>query len=262
MPAQGDPQFTFRRSPRRPDGNPHVTTPPQTSDTALRALVLLGGHVPDPAGLDGLGPVDLVVAADSGLDLAERLGVDVDIAVGDFDSASAGALARAEGDERVRVERHPAAKDATDFELALEAVSAAEMRSAVVVGGGGGRLDHLLANAMVMASDRFSSLELVAVDGDARLHVVRRPVRIRGTVGELVSLLAVHGPAEGVRTEGMLYPLHGERLEPGSTRGVSNRLTRADAEVSLDGGVLLAVLPGPGHGLDPIEPPTTGGTSS
>ena len=43
-----------------------------------------------------------------------------------------------------------------------------------------------------------------------------------GEPGELVSLLAVNGPAEGVTTEGLAYPLRGETLEPGSTRGVSN----------------------------------------
>ena len=45
---------------------------------------------------------------------------------------------------------------------------------------------------------------------------------LEGEPGELVTLVAVNGPAEGVTTEGLAYPLRGETLEPGSSRGVSN----------------------------------------
>ena len=67
---------------------------------------------------------------------------------------------------------------------------------------------------------------------------------LAGRPGELVSLLAVNGPAEGVTTEGLVYPLRGESLEPGSTRGVSNIIASAQARVEVARGVLLAILPG------------------
>jgi thiamine pyrophosphokinase len=54
----------------------------------------------------------------------------------------------------------------------------------------------------------------------------------------------VHGPALGVVTGGLLYPLAGEDLPPGTSRGVSNVLGADRATVSLTGGVLLAVQPG------------------
>jgi thiamine pyrophosphokinase len=54
----------------------------------------------------------------------------------------------------------------------------------------------------------------------------------------------VHGPALGVVTGGLLYPLAGEDLPPGTSRGVSNVLAADRATVSLTGGVLLAVQPG------------------
>jgi thiamine pyrophosphokinase len=61
-----------------------------------------------------------------------------------------------------------------------------------------------------------------------------------------VSLLALHGPAEGVRTQGLAYPLAGETLEPGSSRGVSNVFSADVARVSVERGTLLAVRPGRG----------------
>ena len=60
-----------------------------------------------------------VIAADKGLEHALALGLDVTVAVGDFDSASPEAVAVAEA-AGVRIERHPQEKDATDLELALD----------------------------------------------------------------------------------------------------------------------------------------------
>jgi thiamine pyrophosphokinase len=75
------------------------------------------------------------------------------------------------------------------------------------------------------------------------VHVVRTERRFQGEAGELLSLLAFGGPAEGVVTEGLAYPLHGERLEPGSSRGISNVFAQPDARVAVDRGTLLAIRP-------------------
>jgi thiamine pyrophosphokinase len=89
-------------------------------------------------------------------------------------------------------------------------------------------------------------VEIDAFIGSARAYVVRRERAIEGRPGELLSLLALHGPAHGVRTVGLAYPLAGETLEPGSSRGVSNVFIAETARISLDRGVLLAIrLPMP-----------------
>ena len=80
--------------------------------------------------------------------------------------------------------------------------------------------------------------------GEAVVHVVRDRTELSGIPGELVSLLPVHGPAEAVRTEGLLYPLEDEPLHAGSSRGVSNEFAARHAVVHVRGGVLLAVQPG------------------
>ncbi len=197
-------------------------------------------------------PGALVIAADSGLDHAVALGVHVDVAVGDFDSVDPRTLRRAV-DAGVEVTRHPTAKDATDLELALDRALAAGAGRVVVVGGHGGRFDHLLANALLLAAPRYASMVMEAHVGAARLHVVRAQLRVVGTPGELVSLLALHGPAHGVRTSGLRFALHDETLLPGSSRGVSNLLVAEQATVRVRAGVLLVVLPG--HDPDDPRPP-------
>ncbi len=183
-----------------------------------------------------------VVAADGGVERATALGLDVDVVIGDLDSASADALAAAEV-AGARIVRHPVAKDATDLELALDEAAALGARRVLVIASSGGRLDHLLASLLLLGSERYVGLELDALVGEALVHVVRGDRRLHGTAGELLTLLPLGGAAEGVTTEGLEYPLAGETLEPGSTRGVSNVFVETEIRVTAADGVLLAIRP-------------------
>jgi thiamine pyrophosphokinase len=111
------------------------------------------------------------------------------------------------------------------------------------VGGAGGRLDHLLANFALLASEAFASLRIVAYTGDARVTVVRDAAELPGKPGSLLTLLALGGPARGVDITGVRYPLDGAQLDPGSTLGVSNELVEPTATVRVGTGVVLAVQP-------------------
>ena len=113
----------------------------------------------------------------------------------------------------------------------------------MVLGGRGGRIDHLLANAAVLTAPHLADCDLEWIAGGMRTTVVRSHASLHGTPGELVSLLAVGGPAEGVHTRGLRWELAGERLEPWSARGVSNRFTAPVAAVRVDEGILLAIQP-------------------
>jgi thiamine pyrophosphokinase len=190
----------------------------------------------------------LVVAADSGVDFAYEMGWRVDVAIGDFDSITSEGLARATA-EGARIERRPAAKDQTDLELALDEALRLGASDMIVLGVGGGRLDHLLANLLVLAAPRFARCRITALDGAARVHVVRgqEPATVLlGDVGEVVTLLPVGGDASGISTEGLRYQLRGESLPTGTSRGVSNVIATLPASVQLEAGTLLAVFPGQG----------------
>jgi thiamine pyrophosphokinase len=218
-----------------------------TPEAHETVIVFTGGDPMAAGDLAGLPDDAFVIAADSGLHHALAFERRVDLAVGDFDSVDPGALAAAE-QAGVVVERHPSAKDRTDLELALDRALSKNPSRVVVVGGHGGRLDHLVANLMVLASGSYGSATVEARVGPGRAYVVRRSVELIGEPGDLVTLLAVHGPAEGVVTEGLLYPLRNETLAAGSTRGVSNELAAPTAHVRVAAGVLLVIQPG-GRGL-------------
>lgn len=209
------------------------------------AVVVVGGAPPDARVAARLGPVDLVVAADSGYDHARRLGLAVDVLVGDLDSISAVGLEHAQA-AGVRIERHRPDKDATDTELALTlAVEAGASRITLVAGATSDRFDHSLAVVLALGHPMLAGRDLDAWFGTTAVHALHGPTTraLATRAGEVVTLLAVGGDALGVVTGGLRYPLTHERLGPTSSRGVSNEALGAEATVALDAGCLLVIRP-------------------
>lgn len=203
----------------------------------MATVVVVGGGPGSPVVAD-LPAGATVIAADGGAELARTLGLGVDLVVGDLDSISAETLAGIE-----HVERHAVEKDATDLELALVAALRLEPERVLVLDGGGGRLDHLLGGLLLLAAEAYAGVRVDAQFGAAAVHVVRGERTLHGEPGELISLMAVHGPAIRVVTNGLVYPLRRETVEPGSSRGISNVFAATEARIALERGVLLAVRP-------------------
>jgi len=232
-------------------------------------IVVSGGPLSGPAAVDaavaahlrGLDPpVGRIVAADSGFERAERLGLPVDDLIGDLDSISPAALDRARA-AGVRIHEHPTAKDATDLELALGLASGSQDATEpdgpgpptriVVVGTTGGRLDHLLASVSVLFSPAWSHIRISALlDDHLVLALGAGATEVPVSTGATVSLLPVGGPAHVRRTGGLRWVLDDEVLDPVAGRGVANVAESTPVTVELSGGHLAVVVPG---ALGPVE---------
>lgn len=202
-------------------------------------LIFAGGDSPTTGLAEELPDADLVVAADSGYDVAVSEGFAVDVLIGDMDSISAEVIPG-----HVIVERHPIDKDATDLELALQRVLEERPARIVIVGGAGGRFDHELAAAALLAADRWSAIEEIDwVTDRGWSYVVRGRRIIHGDVGATISLIPMGGSALGVTTKGLKWNLAGATLDSGTTHGVSNEFIGPVADIRVNQGRLLAVIP-------------------
>jgi thiamine pyrophosphokinase len=135
-------------------------------------------------------------------------------------------------------------KDESDLELAIAYAIEAKADDIVLLGlFGGARFDHELANALILAADAYRGRRMRAVHGDVTVRALHggEQLDLVGTSGDLVTLLAVGGDAEGVRTLGLRYPLAGETLPFGAARGLSNIVMSQPASVACDRGVLLVI---------------------
>ena len=208
----------------------------------MKAIVVAGGDAaPEDAALlqDGA----IVIAADSGAAWVVGHGAVPDLVVGDMDSIDPALLERLRA-QGVAVESHLAEKDASDAELALARAVAAGADEIVILGGlRGDRLDHELANLLLLADPRWRGIDLRGVRSGTTIRCVSGGERseLIGGAGDLVSLLPLGEDAEGVRTHGLRYRLDDETLSAGRSRGLSNEIVEAPASVSLDRGTVLVI---------------------
>jgi len=248
LPAKGSPGAGSWRVRRR--------------ETDVRTFLVAGS----PVGLPPLGlapwPDDRVIAVDLGTRQALSWGWPVHLVMGDLDSLPHEDAMRlaAEGMPMIIA---PAAKDETDLELGLAQALAEGAQEIFICAALGGRTDHLLANILLLTRPDLAGRRITIVDGRQTVLVLHGDdagddtahardathgeigpsvcAALSGQPGDLLSLLPVGGDAVGVTTEGLLYPLHNERLLLGRARGVSNEFVSAAARVWVRQGSLLIV---------------------
>ena len=209
------------------------------TESAVTVIVVAGGDPPTDAEIARLPADPVVIAADSGLDHALAASLTVAVAVGDMDSVSPEALLAAE-QSGTRIERHPADKDQTDLELALDLATRLADR-VIVIGAAGGRLDHLIGNLTALASPQWSGVDIEAWLGNAQAVVIHGHRTLEAQPGTTISLFALGAPAR-VTTTGLAWPLNDEILNPLTSRGISNRATDPLPQLFVSEGVVLAIV--------------------
>lgn len=223
-------------------GTTYGWTHPSRAVSGWTLLVAGGGWQPGPLEQQAVDRAAYRIGIDSGAGRLLGLGIWPDLAVGDFDSLPAIGL-RALERHGVPLERVDPHKDETDGELGLRAAARFGVRDVVLLGWvAGERPDQAQAGLGLLADPAWHALDLTVIGQGWAGHVLRGPARLELACvrGAAVSLVPVAGPARGIRTAGLEYPLDGEDLPAWAVRGVSNVMTAERATVTLEDGVLLA----------------------
>lgn len=204
----------------------------------MRGIVFTGGLGPRREDVEEyLAKAQVIVAADSGLLLAEEMGVEPHIILGDMDSLP---------DRRI-LERHPHAeiqvypteKDDTDTELALKCLQSRGCTESILIGGGGGRLDHLLG--IVSVFYRPDPPRRWFTHGEEVIYI-SDTLEIRGLKGRVVTFMPVSREECRMKTEGLKWPLDSLRWKPGDI-GISNIILAEEARVTMLQGKLIMIVP-------------------
>ena len=204
----------------------------------MKTYILTGGVIhPDTL---HIAPTDddLIIAADSGLNNAKKLGLSVKTVVGDYDS-----LGHApDVDAGVEVITVPTEKDVTDTQLAVELALRRGTTELYIIGGLGGRLDHTLSNLAILEDLADKKIRAVMEDGHNRVRLLRCDSTILPRSSyTYVSLLALDPLCKGVEIEGVKYPLRNAKLERKFQYAVSNEITGNCCFISVRKGSLLIV---------------------
>jgi len=211
---------------------------------STRAVIFANGEMENSAAVrEIILPNDTVIAADGGAHYCILLGITPDVLIGDFDSIAGTVLAEFQ-QAGTQIIQHPARKDFTDLELAVQHACSIGAVEILVLGALGARWDQTLANLLLIASERFRDVDIKLIDGEQEIILVKEGMahKITGKPGDIVSLIPLSDHVQGISTEGLEYPLHDEPLLFGSTRGISNVLINSSAMITLKQGALLCVI--------------------
>ncbi len=206
-----------------------------------RAVIFANGELADGAAVQRwLRPDDFLIATDGGLHHLRALGLQPHLVIGDLDSLSADEVAALQ-QAGVQVQQHPAEKDETDLELAIQYALQQGFKQMRVVAALGGRLDQTLANLALLEMPGLEGVDIRLDDGREEILIIRDQAVVEGQPGDTVSLLAMNECTKGIVTSGLKYALNHETLCPNRTRGISNEMTGERAEIRLLTGRLLCM---------------------
>jgi len=204
----------------------------------MLGIVVTGGLAPP---LDWvkceLERADILIAADSGLDTILSYGYDPDFIVGDMDSLKNKQIL--ENFEEGKITLYPEDKDYTDTELAITSLYEKGCDSVTVIGGGGGRLDHLIAIYSLLFRERAPSCWITDKE---KVFLVNGIFCINLKINTLVSLFPVSSEVCRMTSCGLKWSLDNLLWQPGDV-GISNVASDGRVEINMKSGKLAMIVP-------------------
>ena len=206
------------------------------------AIIANGDHHGLGALLSDLSTMDMIIAADGGADACLKIGMTPTLIIGDMDSISSGARLRFEKDGVLFI-KHPADKDQSDLELALQAAVARGAGRIAIYCAMGGRWDMAASNIFLLMAPYLTNTTTIITDGCQHMRLLRggEHASFNGRRGDALSLVPMGAAVRGVSATGVAWPLDGDVLYPWQTRGVSNRLIGSIADITVAEGCLLCI---------------------
>lgn len=201
-----------------------------------RAFVYTGGEIFPQYITERPEGEDIVIAADSGYDNAKKMGVKVDVLIGDFDS-----LKSELPKEVPEILQVPEKKDLTDTQLAVEKAVEKGACEIFIIGSTSGRLDHTLSTLAILENLWERHKRAYIISGQNRISYIKNTNHIILRSDYKYFSLIATDIAKGVSIEGAVYPLKNKTLDRKLQYAVSNQIEGNAALVTVKKGGLFII---------------------
>jgi thiamine pyrophosphokinase len=202
--------------------------------------ILLGGNVKPTKRLKKQLEGARIIAADSGMQHADSLGLKPELWVGDFDSASPHLQKKHQDVPR---QTYDVEKDATDGEIAIAEALRRGATSLILVGGFGGQFDHTLAHAGFLLALAKRGMDIFMSSGNEEAHALVDEMAIDDlSFGTRLSI-APFSDLRGLTVSGVKWPLTMRDVPLGSALTLSNIVTGSVRISLLSGSALILTYP-------------------
>jgi len=185
-------------------------------------------------------PDDLVIAVDGGLKQCLQLSLSPQVVIGDFDSIEPAHLLKLSPDcERIT---HPADKDETDTQLALEYCLARNIGEIIICNDLSGRFDHSLALVQNLLQAHRQGASAKAVSASQVMFLFEGSTTLSYPINSLLSLISLTKSSEFSSSQGLAYPMDNLTLYNWHSRGISNEISETTQSIFCASGLVLAII--------------------
>ncbi|NQT57605.1 MAG: thiamine diphosphokinase [Bacteroidetes bacterium] len=198
----------------------------------MKGLIITGGKIPQKVYIEKfIKDAVYVVAADSGYDNALELGIKPHCLIGDMDSIIEKPA------ENMQILTFPINKDFTDTELAAINLYEKGITEYILIGGGEGRLDHLISLLDCYSGDFYPKIWITEQE---IIYAVTSALQLELAQESCISLFNPCSRSAVVSTKGLFWELTKKEIKRG-TSSISNKNNTKQVSVEVEGGGLILV---------------------
>jgi len=183
---------------------------------------------------------DLIIAVDGGFRKCLELNLVPNVLIGDFDSIEPALLDKLPPDcQKIT---HPAQKNETDTQLALEYCIENNIREVFICNDLGGRFDHSFALVQNLLQAHQNGINVKIVSEKQVVFILDSNTELTFPVNTIISLISLTDKTEFSFSNGLQFPLDGLTLYNWQSRGISNTISESTQYIKLTSGIALAII--------------------
>ncbi|MFC4387357.1 thiamine diphosphokinase [Gracilibacillus marinus] len=184
--------------------------------------------------------IDVWIGADRGAFVILEANIELDYAVGDFDSVSE--TEREEISHKAKkMFTFPKEKDETDLDLAVKLALENNPSQLYFFGVTGGRLDHELVNIQLLYRLLCMNISGIIVNEQNEVTMYLQGDYRVDKGDHYISFIPFSNQVKGLTLDGFQYPLINQTIEWGSTLCISNKIIGKFGTFSFTEGILIMI---------------------
>lgn len=208
----------------------------------LKALIVLNGKIKDLNKLKRLGKEsDFILCADGGTNYCAKASLIPDMVMGDLDSIFDDTLEQIKK-HNIPIKKFPAKKDKTDAELSIDYLIKEGFKDVTLVGATGNRIDHTLANLLLLTKLNKKGINSRIVDHNNTIYIVDKELTLTKEEDTFLSIVPITSSGIIITLRGFEYELEKVGIDLGSTFGISNRIVGEKGYIQVHEGQCLVIV--------------------
>lgn len=210
----------------------------------MNTLIITGGAINEDFFKSYLlkNKFDIIIAVDKGLEIVNKLQIEPNYIIGDFDSVNEKVLNKYKN-KNIPITYLKPEKDFTDTHMGLKKSIEIGSNDVTIIGAIGTRLDHVLANIHILKETLNNNIQAKLVNENNQIMLIKgKNVINKNNDYKYLSIIPLTTEIKGVTLKGLKYLLENANLNIGESIGVSNEQINNTATIEINEGIAILIF--------------------